>query len=163
MHENSMELCASFVMEYLDDREELSIGEIGSYDVNGTYSNLFGGPKGWTYTGYDIREGPNVDVVLEADWAECSVNLPTHDVIICGQVLEHVRNPFILMDGIASLLQMGGLVWVCAPNHWPFHEHPIDCFRFWPDGLRSVMEDAGLAVIECEAKGWDTYAVGKKK
>ena len=50
------------VVEYFDlgDDKNLSILEIGSYDVNGTIRNLFASEN---YVGVDLVEGPGVDVV----------------------------------------------------------------------------------------------------
>ena len=45
----------------------LSVVDIGSYDVNGSYRPLFAQP-GWRYTGVDLEAGPGVDVVLSSPY-----------------------------------------------------------------------------------------------
>jgi hypothetical protein len=44
-------------------KSEVSVLDMGSYDVNGSYRHLFNEER-YQYTGVDTEEGPNVDVVL---------------------------------------------------------------------------------------------------
>ena len=161
MHESSYKLCESFVNNYLSTYLSLKVADCGSFDVNGTYRPLF--TKGnYEYRGFDIQEGPNVDTVVDFE-SDTIPEKESFDVVISGQCMEHVRRPFAWMRGIASLAGQGGLVWVCAPNTWHYHEHPIDCWRVYPEGMKACMEDAGLEVIECTMVGFDTYGVARKK
>ena len=117
-----------------------------------------------SYTGFDVRPGPNVNVVL-ADpehWNTPAEHLAAFDVVVSGQVMEHVRRPWRWIRDVASLCKPGGLIWISAPNSDVFHEHPIDCFRFWPDGMRAVLGEAGLEVLSCGQFGPDTTGICRK-
>lgn len=163
MHKSSNDLCRRFVEEYLTPGMETAIADVGAYNVNGCYRPLCDDPE-WTYTGFDSSEGPNVDVVLGSAerW-----ELPLHhhdafDIVISGQTLEHVRRPWVWIHDVVSLAKPGGIVWICAPNNWGFHEYPIDCWRVWPEGMRALFEDAELRIIDCDMIGADTFAIGEK-
>lgn len=161
MHGSSYDLMRNFIAEHLSDRAALSVADVGSYNVNGSYRPLFKRDD-WTYTGFDLTEGPNVDHLLD-----CERDVPIEfrgqfDVVISGQTMEHTRRPWLWMRGVAHLANAGGLVFVIAPNTFAFHEYPIDCWRVWGDGMRAAMEDAGLTVLKAAHVGVDTYGLGVK-
>lgn len=164
MHASSFDLCGQFVSRYLGDAKTLRVADVGSFDINGTYQPLFT-RDGWQYVGFDQTAGPNVDVVVGQSerWCLDHAHHENFDVVISGQVLEHVRRPWKWIVEVARLCRPGGLIWVCAPNTWGFHEFPIDCWRVWPDGLRALLEDAGCDVLECQAIGLDTFGICQKK
>lgn len=163
MHDNSLKLCREFVERYLPRDKPLRIADVGSYDVNGTYRPLFGAAL-WSYVGFDVRQGPNVDVLL-ADpehWNTPQEHLGAFDVVISGQTMEHVRRPWRWIRDVASLAKPGGLIWIAAPNTDVFHEHPIDCWRVWPEGMRAILEDGRLDIVSCYLAGPDTVSVSRK-
>ena len=73
-------------------REGKRVVDVGSYDVNGTYKGLFAPPKfigDAGYIGADIREGPNVDVIVGSlEWDA----LRDVDAVISGSTFEHVED-----------------------------------------------------------------------
>jgi SAM-dependent methyltransferase len=70
----------------------------------------------------------------------------TFDIVVSGQVIEHVRKPWIWLRELARVCKPGGLVLTVNPVSWPYHEAPIDCWRIYPEGMRALCEDAGLTV-----------------
>ena len=159
MHHSSYDLCRNFVEDSLSDKKTLSIADVGSKDVNGSYRPLFD-REGWHYVGLDDAAGKNVDVVLTPKtWKE---NANKFDVAISGQCLEHVLRPWKWIDDVASIVKPGGLVWIIAPNTFQFHEYPRDCWRIWPDGLRAIFEEGKLETIYCRRVGIDTFGLAKK-
>jgi SAM-dependent methyltransferase len=75
------------------------------------------------------------------------------DIVISGQVIEHVRKPWIWMKELARVCAPGGVVVTVNPVSWPYHEAPVDCWRIYPEGMRSLCEEAGLDVelTRCES------------
>jgi SAM-dependent methyltransferase len=141
----------------------LRIADVGSYDVNGTYRDLFVRP-GWEYVGFDIREGVNVDYVLAGseNWQLPQEHRQAFDVVISGQCMEHVAAPWKWIVNVASLCKPGGLIWLAVPNTEVFHEHPIDCWRVYPDGMRAILREAGLVELLCRIVGPDTITIARK-
>lgn len=159
MHDSSMDRCREFIAKYLDRNKFLTIADVGSYDVNGTYRALFDCPN-WIYVGVDIENGPNVDVVVvpDTEWP-----MKEHfDVVISGQCMEHVAAPWRWIKNVASLGRSGATFWVTAPNTWEFHQYPIDAWRVWPDGLRELFREGGLEPLEAEFIGRDTWGTAIK-
>jgi len=77
----------------------------------------------------------------------------SYDVIVSGQVAEHVPKLWRWMVEVARVCRPGGIVVTVAPVSWPYHEAPQDCWRIYPDGFRALYEDAGLDVLVAE---WDS-------
>lgn len=164
MHDNSYQLCKNFALGLLTHRPgPLTIADVGSFDINGTYRPLFD-RTGWRYVGFDIQSGPNVDVVLRSldGWELDPSHVGGFDVVVSGQCVEHVAAPWRWIKDVARLLRPGGLLWISAPNTEVFHEHPIDAWRIWPDGMRALLAEADFEVISCETFGADTSAIAKK-
>jgi SAM-dependent methyltransferase len=70
----------------------------------------------------------------------------TFDIVVSGQVIEHVRKPWVWLRELARVCKPGGLVLTVNPVSWPYHEAPIDCWRIYPEGMRALCDDAGLTV-----------------
>jgi hypothetical protein len=134
---------------YLSDHaaQPLRILDVGSLDVNGTYRELFARPP-WVYTGVDMAAGNNVDIVLRTPYVWREVASGSADVVISGQAFEHIEYFWVTMLEIARVLTNGGLCCILAPSSGPEHRYPVDCWRFYPDGMRSLAEFAQLETIE---------------
>jgi SAM-dependent methyltransferase len=164
MHGNSITLLRDFVNRFLDRSTPTRIADVGSADVNGTYREYFDSPE-WKYTGFDLQPGNNVDVVLASAefWNLPQEHRGAFDVVVSGQVLEHVRKPWKWILDVASLCRPGGLIWISAPCVEVYHEHPVDCWRIYPDGMRALADEANLEVLTCYVNGNDTTGVLRKR
>ena len=165
MHESVYREMGKFASSLSD--VPLLIADVGSMDVNGSYRPLFSKPK-WSYTGFDIAAGKNVDVVLDGHYEWKNVNT-LFDVVISGSTLEHTKYPWLIMDQMSRILRPGGRMCVTAPYCWGYHAHPIDCWRIYPDGMRAIMERSGLTVDQVymvaddhNKQCGDTIAVARK-
>lgn len=149
MHPESYDRMKFYLDTYLTGRkrEELLVLDYGSHDRNGTYRDLIKFP--WRYVGADIEPGPNVDVVVLPD-GSMPVQSNLYHAVLCGQVLEHVRNPFRVMQEIARVAAPQGWVFAVAPAVWRVHRYPVDTFRYNPDGMIALFEEAGLVPIEAK-------------
>ncbi len=72
----------------------------------------------------------------------------TFDAILCGQVVEHCKNPFKLIAECHRVLKPGGVFLGSAPFVWREHRYPVDCWRILTDGWKALFEDAGLTTLE---------------
>ena len=89
---------------------------------------------------------PDFDLLEPSD-------LGTFDVVICEQVLEHVRDPWRAMSTLAGLCRPGGTVIVSTPFILRVHPAPQDFWRFTTDGIVELFSRAGLGTIETGAWG----------
>ena len=152
MHENSMRLMADFRDCYLGDLQGCTVLDVGSMQVKKqtlSYRQLFGD---YCYTGMDIVAGKNVDIVGYDE-------LGTYDVVISGQVMEHIARPWEWMEKIASLYQH--YICIIAPNQHGEHRYPIDTYRYFPDGMKALFDYAGITPVEVRKSGKDTIGIGK--
>ena len=69
---------------------------------------------------------------------------------VCLNVLEHVQNPFRVFGAFYQLLKPGGLLIIETVFSFPYHPSPNDNWRFSPNCLRYLSEQAGFNVLECD-------------
>ena len=153
MHKNSMKLMRYFRDKYC--APGMSVIDIGSRRVirtHNSYRRIFRPP--FQYTGMDIEPGRNVDIVGYE-------TLSIYDILISGQVMEHVKRPW---DWLKNLTQyFTEYICVIVPNTIREHKYPIDTYRYFPDGMRDLFEYAGIEELEIFANRGDTIGVGKGK
>lgn len=104
------------------------------------------------WTGIDMQEGSGVDVVadihaLPADWAG------KFSGVLCSEVLEHVRRPWLALPELRRVMQPGGWLVVTTLFAFPEHGFPDDFYRYTRNGLAGLLEDAGFTDIETAYAG----------
>ena len=94
------------------------------------------------------------------------------DLVVSGQTLEHVKNPFRSVTEMTRVLKTGSHIILIAPSAGPRHDS-IDCWRFMHDSFKAIAEECGLKVVldyvdtgpweERSARWKDHVFIGKKK
>jgi SAM-dependent methyltransferase len=150
MHQSSMRAMSEFVATHLAAYRgrPLRILDIGSMNINGSYRELMTDAN-WRYTGLDMAAGPGVDRVLPSpyDWNE--LRSASYDVVISGQAFEHIEYPWVTMLEVNRVLKPGGIVCLIAPSGGYEHRYPVDCWRYYPDGMAALARWADLDVVSC--------------
>lgn len=126
------------------------VADIGSQVVTGqaeSYKDFFNADS-WQYLGVDMIEGNNVDIRLQNPYSWDEIKSDTFDVVISGQALEHVEYIWVTMLEIARILKSGGLCCIVVPSQGHKHSFPLDCWRFFDDGLVALAKWARLEVVE---------------
>lgn len=148
MHDTSYKSMEAFRNNFLGKRtnENLSILDVGSFDVNGSYKPLFKFPS-WKYVGLDITKGPNVDIVISDlyNWKEVATE--SFDVVVSGQALEHIEFIWLTMCEIQRVMKRNALCCLICPSTGPVHKYPIDCWRIQEDGMRALVKWSKLEII----------------
>jgi SAM-dependent methyltransferase len=70
----------------------------------------------------------------------------SYDIVLSGQVLEHVEKIWVWLKELKRVVKKGGLIITINPVSWIYHEAPIDCWRVYPSGIKALAEEAGLVV-----------------
>lgn len=97
---------------------------------------------------YDTLAYPSFDLcALDVDQPA------TYDIVVCEQVIEHVPDPWRALQRLGDLAAAGGHVIVSTPFLIRVHAGPGDYWRFTEDGLRLMIERAGLIVVESGSWG----------
>ncbi len=103
--------------------------DVGSLNISGTI--LENVPEGCKYTGIDMQEGENVDIVLNGHDLVSHFGGPSFDLIVCFDTFEHDREFWKTWDNMKQILLPGGYIVLGVPaRHCPLHLHPSDYWRF---------------------------------
>lgn len=145
---------SGLVSRYLERGSALSVVDIGSYDVNGSYRSLFADPA-WSYCGIDLEAGPGVDVVLQSPY-RLPFKSGSIDLVISGQAFEHIEYFWMTWLEMVRVLKPGGMVFLIAPSRGPEHRYPQDCWRFYPDGYRALAKFAACELVEATTD-WEPH------
>ena len=94
-----------------------------------------------------MSPGPNVDIVPSKTYSWEEIETHHYDVVISGQAFEHIEFFWVTMSEMVRILKPGGLICVIAPNGFPEHRFPVDCWRFFTDGLVSLARYTSLEVL----------------
>lgn len=144
MHPSSLLRMEWFAKEYLSDvSEKIRVLDVGSYDVNGSYKHIFESDR-FEYTGLDMERGPNVDIVPNAPYVWEELADDSFDVVISGQALEHIEFFWVTVAEITRVLKKDGLMCIIAPHGFAEHRHPVDCWRFFSDGMIALARYVSL-------------------
>ncbi len=123
--------------------------DVASFDVNGSYRPLIEG-LGGQYVGCDVREGPNVDVVVEEFRTWHQWPTPVFDVVICGNALHNMAQPWRVMAQAARVLLPRGCMCVVAAGlgvAYP-NNYPADYYRFTVEGLKALLVATGSLRVQ---------------
>ena len=94
----------------------------------------------------DINEGPGVTHIMPEQYklpfADNSI-----DLVVSGQTLEHVRNPFKMMTEIKRIIKPNRYMIIIAPSTGPNHDD-IDCWRFMANSFESIAQECNIKFIE---------------
>ena len=155
MHESSFNKMSTLFVQFVGSvQDEIShVIDFGSYDVNGTYKNIFPSSN-WNYKGIDLQAGPNVDYVATDPYFWDEIDDNSIDLVISGQALEHCEYPWLIFEETKRVLKYSGKCIFIAPSSGHEHKFPVDCWRIYPDGMKALCKHAGLKVLHCETD-WD--------
>ncbi len=85
-------------------------------------------------------------ITYECDLASIPVEDERFDIVICTQVIEHVRNPLEVIKELYRVLKPGGRLYLTTPLFYAEHHAPYDYYRYTQYGLRYLVEEAGFIV-----------------
>lgn len=141
MHTTSLKRMKWFKDQYL--KPPASVLDVGSMDVNGSYKPIF---HDYDYVGADIEGGKNVDIVLNNPY-KWDIPTESFDVVISGQAFEHTEFFWVTISEMTRVLKKDGLICIIAPQGFAEHRYPVDCYRFFSDGMVAMARYVGLTVL----------------
>lgn len=87
----------------------------------------------------DFFPFPNVRIVAQAE--ELPFRDASVDVVVCDNVLEHIKNPGVVVEEMKRVVKKGGMVYIGVPFIIQYHSSPNDFQRWTTEGLRELMSD----------------------
>jgi SAM-dependent methyltransferase len=129
-------------------REEVGgkrVAEVGAYDDNGSARPHVESLNPESYVGIDIREGPRVDIVMDA--ADLHT-LGEFDLVISTEMLEHAEFWQDAMRGMITAVKPGGILFLTTRSPgFHHHDYPFDYWRYTVDDMRDILTGAGLDIL----------------
>ena len=139
MHPSALDNCETFFdvySKFFSSTQKIKILDIGSLDINGSLKSIV--PHHFEYTGVDFQAGKGVDILIEDPYA-----LPfqgqSFDIVLSSSCFEHAEMFWLSFLEIMRVLKPLGLFYLNAPSNGVVHRYPVDCWRFYPDSGRALV------------------------
>jgi len=111
--------------------------DIEHYDLRVIYANL------------STAKRPDV----QADAACIPFQNGCFDAVICAELLEHVPNPYAVLNEVRRVLRTGGTLLICAPFLYRIHGDPYDFGRYTDHFWVCTLKEIGFLEIVIERQG----------
>jgi SAM-dependent methyltransferase len=162
MHATSLELMRSLLATLYFPRGStvLDCGScIANTGIQTSYRDMCE-TKGMVYTGFDAENGPNVDIVGDIYALSPLTYAKAFDLVISGQLLEHLEFPLLAVQQMKAAVKVGGYIILIAPWEYGEHRYPIDCWRVFPDAMRFLLE--GFDNIQAGRSNKDCWGMARR-
>jgi len=141
MHLNSKLLIQKYAKPYF--KKGFKVLEIGPDQFPSTIENLIGESLIWHTL--NIFDDQRLTFPLSPEYA-FPINDGEYDIVISANVIEHVKMIWKWVPELARVTKKGGNVITVNPVSWGYHEDPVDCWRIYPEGMKTLYNEAGLTV-----------------
>jgi hypothetical protein len=146
---------------FLEELRQRSVGhilEVGARARSGI-TRREAIPAGWRYTGLDVVNGPNVDVVGDAHQLSRLFPEQHFDAIMTFSTLEHLMMPWKFAIELNKALTHGAIGLFFTHHTWPLHEVPWDFWRFSDEAWKAILNRATGFEIIAAALGEPAHVV----
>lgn len=133
-----------------EGREGLRVIDVGSYSTFDGFRPLVDLHGGFSeYVGVDLKEGPGIDVVCEAERLIERFGEESFDLVIATELIEHVKDWRLVVSNLKRICTPGGIIIVTTRSHgYVFHPVPCDFWRFETDDMRRIFSDCSIRKLE---------------
>jgi SAM-dependent methyltransferase len=134
--------------------------ELLARDFSGSVLEIGSGRQDLGFEAYSLRrvfDPAAVEFVqsdLNADFGHEVVDVTTmtiedrYDLVLCLYVLEHVYDVEAAVANIHRALRPAGRVAVAVPHLYPYHDEPIDFWRFTEYSLRRLFSSYASVTVQ---------------
>jgi len=143
--------CIDFGKAYIkkEDVEGKAVIEIGAYDVNGSLRPVVEALAPSSYVGIDIEAGPGVDQICAVEDITKVFGCDRFDVVICTEVLEHVKNWQNVIHNIKNVTKPGGILLITTRSKgFAYHGFPADFWRYEKSDMEFIFSDFDIEALE---------------
>jgi len=152
MHESALRSGHRFLDVYL--RRGSVVVDLGGMDVNGSLRGYYES-KGVRFISVDQVAHRSVDVVCKA-----GERLPFEDgsvdAVVSTSCFEHDPLFWLTFREMCRVIKNHGFIYVNAPSSGPYHGYPGDCWRFYKDAAKALVQWSGM---EFEGRRYATRVV----
>ena len=132
-----------------EDIKGKKVLEVGACDYANSLRLIVEAYHPSEYVGVDMKKGPGVDVVCNAENLVERFGKDSFDVVISTGTLEHVRDWKKVVSNIKNVCKPNGIILITAPSKgFPYHAYPYDFWRYELDDVKNIFSDFEVLVIE---------------
>jgi len=158
MHTNSKLLFEKYALPLF--KPGMRVLEIGPDDFPSTFAKMVAAKLDITWHTLDIYQSADLTYSCSEQY-RFAVSDDSYDIVISGQVIEHVQKPWIWIKELSRVAVKNGLVITINPVSWYYHEAPVDCWRIYPEGMKALYDEAGLTVLMSKWESLETANFSK--
>ena len=148
MHLNTELLFKKFALSYFKDG--MKVLEIGGIEVTNFCKAVNNNSITWHTLDINLSNNEpsfeNNHIISNKEYTY-PLEDNSYDIILSGNVIEHVKKIWIWTKELHRIVKKGGYVITVNPVSWPYHEAPVDCWRIYPEGAKALFEDAGFSIL----------------
>jgi 2-polyprenyl-3-methyl-5-hydroxy-6-metoxy-1,4-benzoquinol methylase len=123
--------------------------EIGSYDVNGSLRPYVESLYPSEYIGVDIKKGPCVDYICNAEDIVETFGKNSFDIVISNEMLEHVKNWKKVISNIKNVCKTNGIIIITTRSKgFRYHAWPHDYWRYEIEDMNYIFSDFEIMKLE---------------
>lgn len=143
--------------------KDMSVLDVGSRNWDMTISDYVNSCKPSKYVGIDRLEGPGVDVACDANDIVRTFGEKQFDIVICLEVLEHVKDWVKVVDNLKLVCKEGGVIIVTTRIYgYAQHGYPDDFWRYEFDDMMRIFSDCVLLAVEQDHEARGVYGKFRK-
>ncbi len=157
--------CLAFCAKNLDtdDINGKRIIEVGSYNVNGSIRPIVELLKPDEYIGIDIEEGPDVDMVCDAENMLETFGEESFDVVISNELLEHVKNWRLVISNMKRICRPNGIILITTRSKgFNYHAYPHDYWRYEVSDMQKIFGDCDIITLEADNQAPGVFLKAKR-
>lgn len=94
-----------------------------------------------------MERGPNVELVPLSAYKWKELENDSFNVVISGQALKHIEFFWVTISEMIRVTKEGGLICIIATNGFGEHRYPVDCWRFFTDGMIAIARYYKLEIM----------------
>ncbi len=148
-HQSCIDFGNKFIKE--DYVKGKTVIEVGACQVNGSLRSIAESFRPYNYIGVDIKNGPGVDLVCNAENLIDKFGYNKFDIVICSELLEHVRNWKKVIHNLKQILRPDGILIITTRSRGTgYHAFPCDYWRYEISDMKALFSDFNILVLESD-------------